>query len=110
MVLDSQGRAALIALADLPPGFLRIFYGVKILDSGEVPRTPAANMSFPFSAPRAQPLYARTKFGISFVGRENALVWNIGWIADNGFSVPTRRAIETAYEVVEVSTNTHLSV
>jgi hypothetical protein len=96
MVLDSSGTAALIHLRDLPPSIMRICEGLRIHETGEVIKPPRKEFAFPDTAPIAQPLHAYTRYGFHMRGHQ-ALVWFIGATASNGFSIPSKQAVDLCY-------------
>lgn len=101
MVLDSKGRAATFDVDSVSSHLLRNCVGIKVLASvlGEfatIARVPPQGMTFPVYAPVAQPIRACTKFGASIFGKD-AIVWEIGLEADNGFSAPPREVVDSCY-------------
>lgn len=100
MILDTKGTAAKVELDDMKFNQLKECLGVKAyLEDGttRVIKEPPENMYFPMDAPVARHLKVYTKYGIATYGRRDALVWDIGFEADNGFSMPSRDVVEKCY-------------
>jgi hypothetical protein len=94
MVLDSQGKAAIIEFSTAVSR-IGLFSGVKIMD-GDVIKEPPQEMFFPGYAPMAEPIEAYTRYWFDRVGTK-ARKWKIGFQAPNGFSVPSAEVVLLAY-------------
>jgi len=91
LVCDMQGLPAVLEIQspdEFPPRFYGSVSFIKNMDTGEVVKElyPGA-MRYIEDAPKAKPLLASTRIGFELFG-EQAMVWRVGFIADNGFSVP----------------------
>lgn len=99
-VVDQQGVPAIIEAVsetEFPPRFLEsvryVFNLISrriIKDSG---RGDDVNYGFLPFIPIARTIYASTPFGITMFG-DRAMVWRIGFEADNGFNTVSSRVRE----------------
>lgn len=97
MLIDENGKAALVHLKNVQPNLYRYCVGIKIYETGEIIKEPVKyKITFPTTAPIGRAITACTKYGLQTFGAD-ALVWTIGVEADNGFSVPPADTIDKMY-------------
>lgn len=99
MLLDANGNAALVRLADLPHGIIKSSYGMKVWETDEVIKPPSKTFQFPLVAPLAHVVRAQTRYGREQFG-DKAVIWEMGLQNDSGFSIPAADIINSLYVVV----------
>lgn len=101
LLIDEQGRPAIVKVGDLP--WFRIPHQViaaKVIETGFVLReSDDPDFQWPKEAPMATPIKARTKYAAETF-KDQAFVWTIGFAASNGFCVPRREVIESVYDCI----------
>jgi len=94
LVIDSLGKSAYIKMPNLGDQN-RVLYqveAIKEVESGKVLKTSAKGFAFNQDAPIAVPIRARTNLGLALVGT-TPFTWHVGYQADNGFTVPSRKVL-----------------
>jgi len=104
MILDGSGVPAIVHHYSLPYPVIKHLNYIKVVETERVLKVPKhqQDFRFPSSAPEAQPIYAHTKLGFDTYG-DQALVWNIGLKASNGFSIPSTAVIDSCYVLIDES-------
>jgi hypothetical protein len=101
LVIDKEGKSAYIRTTQFLPNST-IYHqaeGIKDMSSGRVVKKSKQGFAFDSNAPIARALRAHTKFGVSIQGEKKAMIWNIGYQAANGFTIPSKEVLLN-YEVV----------
>ncbi|BAG41539.1 hypothetical protein [Ralstonia phage phiRSL1] len=100
LLVDSDGRAATVDAAALN-GRLPSCSGAMVLGTNIVLRALPKNADFPTGPlPEARPIYAQTKYAVQEFSEHDALIWKIGFQADNGFCVPDRNVLRQGYTLL----------
>jgi len=95
LVIDQEGKSAYIPTREFTPNST-VWHqadAVKDMSSGKILKRSKLGFEFDFNAPMSKPLWAHTKFGVAFLGKDKAWLWNIGYQADNGFTLPSKQVL-----------------
>jgi len=102
LTVDDQGNVALIDFMDIHThGWLRSVKGAKVYETGEILKdAPELHRFYGPVLSKARPLFAYLKGSRREYG-DHAIRFRIGFLANNGFCVPSPEVVDANYELAE---------